>query len=417
MSPSHRRTLTVWGLGSYPMGMIPRLLDAGRQLGMLDQILAIGVAEYNRATFRPLTDGQDGIVDISPALDEIKNAAGFVGDRAIAERNRSNWEGSNHSMVDRFIAMTQELGLADGESFWFQGQSSGHTRLAEESLEDVQTRHPHFVTAISIVPEEANLREAIRHDPHLFSRFKDRGLVETTILPDAHSPLARRFGLAHQDQCMALALASLKAAQVHFPRQRGLADIVHALGQYSAYTGVAVAARNVVVTREVRGWHTLRRPFGWPPRGFVSLDDVLTACRQAVHATLTDPLTQTIAEPIDERKLAVLTLTVPFKLSDSRWTTLAATLKDELIRTHPTVTVVFAAGNGVPDPRYHSPYWVQASLFYPLPEPPTVIQEIMAATPMVRRVGPPAPNGNGHHAEDLHALPIVPVATELGGAA
>ena len=415
MPTQNKRTTTVWGLGSYPMGMIPPFIQACRALGITERILAVGVAEYNRATFHSFTDGRDGIVDISPPVTEIKNAAGFVGDRAIAELNRPNWESSSHGLVDRLLALHHQVDLADGESFWFQSFSSGHTRIAEESLHDVKERHPrHFVTTVSTVPEEANLREGIREDPAIFVRYKDAGLVETTILPDALSPLARRFGLAHQDACLAMALATILAAQIHFPRQRGFADIVHGLGRYSAFTGVAVSSRNIVVGREVRGWKTLRRSFGLPQRGFASLENVLIACQQAAQDTLSDPLTQLIEESIDARKLAILALTVPLKLADTRWTALAATIKDELTRSHPNITVVFAAGNGVPDPRYQSPYWVQASLFYPLPELPSVIQGILNAEPMLRRSTTTPATSNGHRPADDHSLSTLPITNEIG---
>src|SRR5947207_2345261 len=83
----------------------------------------------------------------------------------------------------------------------------------------------------------ADLQPETPDDPLAFVRFKDQGLVTTTLLIDNRSPLvlsrshlALAAGREYQDQLFAVALASLLAAQCHFRNQKGFADLMAALG-------------------------------------------------------------------------------------------------------------------------------------------------------------------------------------------
>ncbi len=387
MTREHWCTHNLLGLGSFGHGALPKVHDAAQELNILHTILTEGVAGFNRGTTagEPMPS-RDGILNVSPLPQEIKNATGFVGEQQIAEVNRPNWEGSAHRMIDRVIAAHQHAGLVDGQTVWFQSIKSGHTKPAEEALEDLHIRLPRqFVLAASVIPDETYLRDALHADPFLFVRLKDRGIIETTVLTDNLSPLALRFGLQKQDQFFSKGLVTLMAAQPHFRKQRGFGDIAHALGLYGAWVGAAFASRNLVGGTEVPWWVPVRKAFGYSERGTGDLGDILIAAKEAALEVLTDPQAQAIEEPISPKKQAFLAFTVPLKLNDSRWQPLSAEIKHWLTREFPWVTPVFASGSGTPDPRFTSHYWLQASLFFPMPDIPRVVQQILSNQPLVRR--------------------------------
>src|SRR4051794_20496527 len=126
-----RRTASILGAGTYPMGVIPRLIDTCSMLAIHDRLLAVGVAEFNRGTLQSLTPNRRDLLDLSPDPREIGTVAGFLGDEALAEAQRPNWEGALHALVNRLIAAHRGQGLSDGQGLWLQSWSSGHTPLGE----------------------------------------------------------------------------------------------------------------------------------------------------------------------------------------------------------------------------------------------------------------------------------------------
>lgn len=129
--------------------------------------------------------------------------------------------------------------------------------------------------------------------------------------------------------------------------------------------------------------------------GFRELVLVISMARSAVTDVITNPATGSIAETIDLDRQSFLALTIPLKRQDPRLGQLAPSIKEWLARDYPTITPLLASGNSVADRRYRSAYWVQASLFFPLPDIPRLIQELLDSRPLTRRAAAESTTGNG----------------------
>lgn len=380
MPTETQRIINLLGVGSYT-DFIAELVLAAGELNADHVLLAVGGAEFNRATTSerpPLAI--PGVVDISPAVIDQRHSFGFLGDEQRVDAARDSWEAATHALIDRLITVEQAANLRDALTIWMQSASSGHTTIGEEVLSDLHQRRPYdLLLAMTVLPDESYLRAAVADDPDRFVRLHDAGVIEATLLTDNRSPLALSEGLTQQGRYLARGLATLFAAIAHFPNQRSIADVVHAFQRISPWFGVACASANVTAAKPVRWWGPLRNGLGLPQRARGSLDDLVIAVRTTTEATLSDPTRQLIAEPIDLNRQAFLALTIPLKRQDPRWLELAPLVKEWLAREYPTVTPLFSSGNGVADRRFEAPYWVQASLFFPLQARPQAIQEIINA--------------------------------------
>ena len=208
----------------------------------------------------------------------------------------------------------------------------------------------------------------------------------------------QRAGRSFQDRLLAKGFGALLAAINHFPNQRGPADVAHALARYGSLAGASFGLSHLVAAPEVGWWKTLRKATGWSQRGKGSLEDVVIQVRAAAETALTDAGWRALDEVIDRDKQAFLTLVVPMRRQDRRWRPLVAEIEHWLDNQHPHVTALWTIGNGTPLPDLAavSPYWIQATLFAPLPDTPRAIQTILDRPSLLRRVTPSAivsPNG------------------------
>jgi hypothetical protein len=272
----------------------------------------------------------------------------------------------------------------------------------------------HQIVTKSVLPDDHAKRERLRDGHDRFVRLYDEQISATTILTDNSSPFALRFGLETQDQFDAIAMASLIAAQGHFLKSASLAEVARALGDYGAFVGMAFASRTLAVSKEVAWWRPIRERFGgFPRRGTGDIDNVVNEAQQATMTAMTDPKARAIDERIDiERKSCFIVYTVPVPVADEKlWLLFSNRMRTWLANRYPTATPVFASGCGAADPRYAGSYWLQASVFFPMPDVPAPVSAILARAEGAKRRrlrGQPVTSTNG----DAH-VPGVAFLAEL----
>lgn len=405
-----QRITDLAGAGTYPHLFLPKLRQACDDLGATANVLTTGVLEMNRATFTERTRfGQGGVTDVSPLPEEIQNAIGFSGSDEVALMNQDAWYPLAHRMVDKTVEAHLSAHLADGQCLWIQGVNTGHGRPADLMLRELKRSLPRQFTVVhSTMPDNVDKRERVRTGYELFLRLKDEGLVETTLLNDNLSPFARTFNLGIQDRFTATALASLIAGQAHFSRNPSLAEVGRSLGDYGAFVGLALASRGLVVGKEPAAWAAGRKLFGLPARGSGNLENALLVAKETTRQALTEEHSLVIEETIDLRKPFFLVYTVPMAIRDRKWIVFSNQIRTWLANTYPTAIPVFASGNGTPDPRRFSSYWLQVSALFPMPDVPAPIGQLLRTPSLKRRqprAGTPPPR-NGHGPDPRRTEPL-----------
>lgn len=385
--PDLRRVNNILGGGTLARQFIPSIRLAGDELGASRMFLTNGFIELNRSTYfeRKGLD-REGVIDVSPSPEDIKNAIGNAGSDEIAESNRENWEPLAQRMVDRIVQAHVDLRLEDGATLWTQGLLTGHRLPAGQVLRSLKKRIPkQFINVYSTLPDNFDKRDRLRDGYDLFHRLKAEGVIDTTFLTDNLSPFARRFSLAEQDRYVAKTLASLLAAQLHFTKNPSIAEIGRSLGDYAALVGMAFSSRSLVVAKEVAGWNLLRRTVGLPTRGFGHLGNLVIEAKLGTEAALGEPEARAIEEAIDLRMPFVAVYTVPLRPSDKRWITFSNEIRTWLMNYYPTATPVFVSGNGTPDSRFVGSYWLQVSILFPMPDVPAPLKAILESESLRRR--------------------------------
>lgn len=376
-----QRTTNLLGAGTYAQGLIPKLIADSVRLGGDASILTAGRVEMNRLTaHKRMSFAQSGIIDVSPDPHTIRNAVGYKGDVELALVNQDVWEPIVHEFVERVVRQHAANQLIDGQTIWPQGMATGHSELAAVALDELKIRLPRqSIIAMSVLPDDHTKRLKVGHGYALFVDLWNKSQIETTFLADNLSPFARRYTLDTQDAFQARAVASLIAGQSGFVRNVGISEAAHELGRYSPWVGMAFASRSITIEREPTGWSALRALAPrLPERGVADVSAVVLQAKEATKAAVTQPDARAIDEPVDLDKPFFLLYTVPLPAQAALWRDFASEIRRWLGQTYPTATPFFAIGPGMPDPRYHSSYWVQVSAFYPLPVMPAPLRAIQA---------------------------------------
>lgn len=379
----------VGGSGTFSVHMTELVVAACRRLGIDQTLISVGGLDHNRATLthtQPIKLPNGRYLGIG--AEQVQETYGYLADPARAEKRRAARSAIDIAANTAHIQAVRDLGLNSPFAIEFHSISSGHTQAFAENLADRHARLPDEIRlGCHVLPHEEYLRDAIRFDPQLAVNLKDRGWLSCDIQLDDRSMLAHRFGRSYQDRLVAHGLAGLMAGVWHFSNQRSPADAVHALSRYAALVGQSFGVKPLLPSPEVGWWKPVRQAFGWSQRGQGSLEDVVIQTTAAARDALTDPAWRAIDEPIHPHKQAFLVLIVPLRRSDRRWRPLVANVELWLEHEHRHVTPIWVSGNGVPHPELAitSPYWVQASLFYPLPDITRPVQRILDHPTLMRR--------------------------------
>jgi hypothetical protein len=376
-----RQVNSIGGEGTLCLHLSALILDSAIDLGIGDTILDAGGPDHNRATLEqspPLKVPKGRYLGIRPA--DSRESYGYLGDpdraRSRQDARRAVDIGANSSHVQA----ARERDLDCPFHLWIYSVDSGHTEPSRERLEDLQVRLPHEIRlGYTVLPAEQYLRDGITRDPQFPVALKRRGLLEASVITDNRSVPVRRYGRSFQDDLVATGLGSLMAAINHFPNQRGPADVAHALGHYCALVGLGFGIRPVIANPEVWWYRPLRNRFGWAPRGGGNRDDLIIQVTSAIECAIQDPDWHALDEDVDPNKQAFVAITVPLRRRDARWRPLVAETELWLNNQHPYITPLWVSGSGVADPQLATttPYWVQATLFYALPDLPRPIRAIL----------------------------------------
>jgi hypothetical protein len=406
------RVTNVLGAGTYAHHLLAKLWEPCAELGALHSVNAWGRLELNRATAsEPTSYGKGGIIDVSPAPAELKNAIGHAGSDEIAEQNRDCWGKLAHDVIGKVVQAYQSRNLVDGQTLWLQGFNTGHGKPADEMLRELKARLARmFVVADSVLPDSYDKRQSLKDGRYdLFLRLKNDGIVETTILTDNWSPFARHFDLDAQDRFKAKALASLLASQVQFTRNPSLAEVGRSLGQWGALCGMAFASGGVEVDVEAAGWRLLRGLIpSLPQRGSANVAHLVNEAKLATRRALTEPTALAIDETVNiTEKPLYLIYTVPIRRQDPRtWIRFASGIRTWLANEYPTAVPIFVSGAGCRDPRYNDPYPLQVSVLFPMPDVPHPLAEILGSKTTKRRTAPRPAKGreNGQGTDPVPAM-------------
>lgn len=379
----NRRPITnLTGAGTLARMLVEKLLRDCTELGAIPTINVAGVAEFNRATnSEPPRLGRFGVEDVSPSPESIRTAIGFAGSDAYAELNRETWEQPANYMVDKIVRAIERRGLVGSQTLWFQGMRTGHGKPAYEMLSRLKAHvADQFVVVKSVLPEDADQRPKALIGYDLFRELQEQGTITATLLTDNSAPFAKRFSLRAQDTFELRALASLLAAEAHFPKNRSLAEVSLTMGEHGVFAGSSFCSAPVEPVKDAFGW-SLVRAFNkdLPHRGTADVQHLINVARLLITTVLTDPTARAIDEDIDLAKPVYLIFTVPLALADTEhWERFSSKLRHWLALTYPNCVPIFASGQGARDPRYIGSYWLQVSALFPLPPVPRPIREALA---------------------------------------
>src|SRR5689334_9849891 len=104
MAKTYGRYCDIVGITTYALNIAPKILDAIVEMKVAYIVRTCGVADFNLATFSSRRSyAVEGIIDVSPTLEEIKNSQGYAGDEQRAEDNRGSWEVPTMKMFDRVV--------------------------------------------------------------------------------------------------------------------------------------------------------------------------------------------------------------------------------------------------------------------------------------------------------------------------
>ena len=375
----HLRTANLCGAGTYAVDFLPKLLTACHQLGATQGILTDGRVDFNRMTTRTKSHlGLDGIRDVSPQPHEIQLAFGTAGKDQIAEATRDAWEPLARALIERVITAQYRAGLVSSQCVWAQGLGTGHTRPTELMVRELKHSLPtlHLV-ACGVIPEDADkLDERVLAGHGLFHQLWEEGIIETFLLTDNSSPFAHKHTLAVADRFAATALASLLAAPLQFPKNRGLVEVGISLGDFGPFTGLSFAAKSLAVAKQPVWYGLPQRAWGWVPKGTVDLRSVVIKAEEALTECLQSTEARALEETLDPDKPFFAVFTIPLPIGEA-WSELTNQLRSRLTREYPTGVPIFVSGGGTPDPRYPGSYWLQCSLLFPLPLLPAPIAALI----------------------------------------
>ena len=97
MQDDIRRVTDLLGVGSLSRGLLPKVLTASEQMQALACLSTAGIAEYNRQTnYQPPKLARPGVVDVSPPIEQIRAALGYIQDETSEPVNHSEtrWRGN-----------------------------------------------------------------------------------------------------------------------------------------------------------------------------------------------------------------------------------------------------------------------------------------------------------------------------------
>jgi hypothetical protein len=377
--------------GTIGLGVGTKVAEEMAQLGTADTLAVVGGPDHNRATLshaQPISLPGGKYIGIRP--EQTSEGYGYVADREYADSRRRSRLALDVHVNDEHIGAARATGLDSLFNLSVYSISSGHTKPAREMLEDRGIRLPaERRLGYTLLPHEQYLRDKVRTEYVVPLNLKDSGLVEASVMSDNRSAIVQRFGRPYQDTLVAKGLAGVMSAIWQWPNQRGPADVAHALGAYGAVTGMGFGVRHLLPGAETYWWGPVRRFFGLSARGTGDIDDIVIQVIQAASDALEDANWRAIDEDPDFDKQGFMVLTVPVKQPDAKkWGPLVTEVECWFDEHYRNVNVLWVSGNGAPHPdlAHISPYWLQASFFYPMPDKPRPIQGIIESPSMVRRV-------------------------------
>lgn len=387
------RTDDYLGAGTQASNTLPKLLAHLADLGATRKTLTMGRFDFNRrAASEPTRFGRDGIIDVSPDPKVILNAFGNANSNDVAGVNRDVQLPVALGMAGRVVEAHNKASLLDGQVSWEMGWKTGHGESAEAALRELKRRLPRlFIAVTTVLPNDADRRDLIGEGYQRFQKLKEDGIITVAYVTDNSSPFALRYTLDVQDQFSARAFASLSAAQVHFTRNRSFGEVASAQGDFGTSAGLAVASRPLSVRKGVPGWNIIQR---WmssaPDRGTGDVYNAITEAQIATNEALTNRDCLLIEDRIDyQRKPIFICYTVPFSVADRRaWLAFSGEMRRWLANTYPAACPLFVSGSGVPMPGLTGSYWLQASVFFSLPDIPGPVRKRLHSEGLARRSAP-----------------------------
>lgn len=400
----YRKTNVITGTGTLIHSIGDKIVRDSQELGIGGTFIAKGGPEFNRISLGDRRIKLPGVKDLGLTPGQSKSTSGWLGDEKVAEAHEKSWLPVVHQINEYHIGAVRDLDLNTLFCLFIYSLDSGHTKTAKEMLKELASRLPDEVRiGLTVIPHEKYLREGVSLQPDLPLTLKDQGLLECTgVIDNLETEIVRNFGRGFQDKLVTKGIASMMASIWQFQNMRSPADVTHALGRFCAQFGFSFGLRSVAPDPELSWYRPIRQIFGWQAKGSGNVEDIAIQTIDAAKDALTNPAWRAIDEEIDENKQAFLVFTVPTRTG---WQSLIPEVERWLSNNYPFVTALWARGPGTPHPHMASalPYWVQATLLFPLPDRPRAIQKIVEAPTMLRRS--PAPdNGKSNTGQDAEVF-------------
>jgi len=347
--------------GSFSYRFLLYLLAAIQAVGALGSIVATGLVTLNtRPSEKSTFTSPASIETISPTRQEIE--------QALAQYDSTNraFQSLAHLMVDRIVQMYGTF-RAHGNIVVALDLLTIHD--VENALREIKQRlSKHSILVVTTLPEEDQRRdERFLAATNALIALQREAIIETIILLDVRSPLAREKSEKKQEEMAALNIASLFFSHLHDVHNLTPSQALSRLGNLSPFIGMGIGSSKISVGQPKRGWRIVR----WfapslTQKGSGDLNDAITQSKTLTRGIVEEEKTHAIATPLDLSTPFFILYVVPIRLDDPRFHEYANQMRAYLSRTYPMAQAIIVRGNGMSDPQLGEGYYVQAATLYPL---------------------------------------------------
>jgi hypothetical protein len=369
----HAHIQAFGGLGLYA----PKLFAAIDSLGGRSSLISAGGVDLNQTVVhRTRTLRVKDVTCTSPSRDQVKQALGNRGEIRIARETQRDWEDLLFYLSDTLLASQLPANVHGAQVAALIGCRTGHWLPFELCMRRQKKSDPSLtIVPISNISAQYDQRLAASEGLENFGRLEKQGIINPPFLFDNDGPYSQKHTEARQDVALAKSLAALICGSSLMLRNRAMAEVSDTLAKNSHFAAISTASMPVQGYTETVS-EKITRLFSPKKRriNFTTESHLVRQAELALEAALTDPDAQTMADAPRLGTPMHASFIIPLALTPQTrepWERLTSRIQ-QAIRTWGTVSAFYVAGNGAPHPGHIGRSWLQCSVYYSLPNEPTI---------------------------------------------
>jgi hypothetical protein len=365
--------LAFGGLSLYARKLFAAILS----LRGTDAILSAGGVDINQTVAHRTTKVElQGTPCTSPPQELVQSVSGHRADPELAKLTQGDWEPLVAFMADKLLASQLPTNARLAQVAAFIGLRTGHWELFEYCIRRLKKSDKTLaVIPFSNVSAQYDQRLVAAVGLENFARLVREGLIMPPFLFDNDGNYARAYTEAKQDLALAKALAALFCGSSIMLRNRALAEVSGTLSKNSIFSAIAVASMPIESYEETFSDKVGRFLSGTNRRfNVTSRDHFINQAGVALEMVMNEPTAQTMADPPRRGQPVHASFIIPYPLKQENredWEQLTSGIQ-QVVRRWGTVSSFYVAGQGAPHPGHQGSAWLQCSLYYSLPDEPTI---------------------------------------------